>query len=81
MPDLVVSLSDAIATDPAVTGGKGSALAKLEGRIALETLLARIPDYEVATKPEMHGSFLIRGPKDQQLRWRSEAAPIARATA
>jgi cytochrome P450 len=47
----------------------GSALAKLEGKIALETLLERIPDYEIASPVEMHGSFLIRGPKALQLRW------------
>ena len=51
----------------------GSALAKLEGKIALETLLERIPDYEIASPVEMHGSFLIRGPKALHLRWSSRA--------
>ena len=41
----------------------GVALARLEGRIALETLLERIPDYEIAGPVEFHGSFLVRGPK------------------
>ena len=47
----------------------GSALAKLEGRIALESLLERIPDYEIAAPVEPHGSFLIRGPKALHLRF------------
>ena len=51
----------------------GSALARLEGKIALETLLERIPDYEIASPVETHGSFLIRGPKALHLRWSSRA--------
>lgn len=47
----------------------GSALARLEGRIALETLLERIPDYEITAPVEPHGSFLIRGPAALQLRF------------
>ena len=52
----------------------GAALARLEGRIALETLLERIPDYDVAVPVEAHGSFLICGPKALHLRF-----PTARA--
>jgi cytochrome P450 len=47
----------------------GSALARLEGRIALETLLERIPDYEIAAPVEPHGSFLIRGPSALHLKF------------
>ena len=47
----------------------GSALARLEGKIALETLLERIPDYEISAPVEPHGSFLIRGPQALQLRF------------
>jgi cytochrome P450 len=47
----------------------GSALARLEGRIALETLLERIPDYELTGPVETHGSFLIRGPRALPLRF------------
>jgi cytochrome P450 len=47
----------------------GSALAKLEGRVAIETLLERIPDYNIQTPVEMHGSFLIRGPSALHMRW------------
>ncbi len=47
----------------------GAALARLEGRIALETLLERIPDYDVAVPVEAHGSFLICGPKALHLRF------------
>ncbi len=47
----------------------GSALARLEGKIALETLLERIPDYEITAPVEPHGSFLIRGPRALQLRF------------
>jgi cytochrome P450 len=47
----------------------GAALARLEGRIAIETLLERIPDYQVMPPVETHGSFLIRGPKALNLRF------------
>lgn len=47
----------------------GAALARLEGRVALETLLERIPDYDIASPIEVHGSFLIRGPKALHLRF------------
>jgi cytochrome P450 len=47
----------------------GSALAKLESRIALETLLERLPHHDLQTPVEMHGSFLIRGPKEMRLSW------------
>ena len=49
----------------------GAALARLEARIALETLLERIPDYEVTAPVEVHGSFLIRGPSALPLRFAS----------
>ena len=52
----------------------GAALARLEGRIALETLLERNPDYDLAAPVEVHGSFLIRGPKALHLSF-----PTARA--
>ncbi len=47
----------------------GAALARLEARIALETLLERIPDYELTGPVETHGSFLIRGPATLPLRF------------
>ena len=48
----------------------GASLARLEGRIALETILARLPEFEIATDHvEPHGSILIRGPKALPLRW------------
>ncbi len=43
----------------------GASLARLEGRIALEMILTRLPKLELAVSPddiERHGSFLIRGP-------------------
>lgn len=48
----------------------GASLARLEARIALETLLARLPDLSTsAATLEHHGSFLVRGPKALPLRW------------
>lgn len=42
----------------------GASLARLEGRIALETLLTRFPSAKIASDAiEHHGSFLVRGPK------------------
>ena len=42
----------------------GASLARLEARIALETLFTRFPDYRLADGHlERHGSFLVRGPK------------------
>ncbi len=40
----------------------GAALARLEARVALEELLARFPDYEVAGPVEWLASSLVRGP-------------------
>ncbi|MET0827067.1 MAG: cytochrome P450 [Acidimicrobiales bacterium] len=40
----------------------GAALARLEGRIVLEELLARHPDYELAEEPVMAPSSLVHGP-------------------
>ena len=49
----------------------GASLARLEARIALESLLTRLPDLTAPTETlEYHGSFLIRGPKALPLRWR-----------
>jgi cytochrome P450 len=39
----------------------GAALARLEGRVMLEELLARFPDYEVAGDPRWTASTLVRG--------------------
>lgn len=39
----------------------GAALARLEGRVFLEELLARFPDYEVTAEPELSRSTLVRG--------------------
>ena len=40
----------------------GAALARLEGRIVLEELLARRPDWTLAEPPVMHPSSLVNGP-------------------
>ena len=41
----------------------GASLARLEARVALETILLRYPDWQIAAGPiERHGSFLVRGP-------------------
>ncbi|MEE2665736.1 MAG: cytochrome P450 [Myxococcota bacterium] len=42
----------------------GASLARLEARIALETLLVRCPDWRITARGpiERHGSFLVRGP-------------------
>ncbi len=39
----------------------GAALARLEGRVFLEELLARFPDYELVGEPELSRSTLVRG--------------------
>src|SRR5262249_12739950 len=39
----------------------GAALARLEGRVFLEELLARFPDYELAGEPTRAESTLVRG--------------------
>jgi cytochrome P450 len=39
----------------------GAALARLEGRVMLEELLARFPDYEVTGEPRWTASTLVRG--------------------
>lgn len=44
----------------------GASLARLEGRVALEMILGRLPQIELTVSPdaiEPHGSFLIRGPR------------------
>jgi cytochrome P450 len=40
----------------------GAALARLETRIMLTTLLARYPRLELAGEPEWRGSWVVRGP-------------------
>lgn len=41
----------------------GASLARLEARVALETILIRYPDWQIQAGPiERHGSFLVRGP-------------------
>jgi cytochrome P450 len=52
----------------------GASLARLEGRIALETLLARLGDYEITAPFRAHGSFLVRGPAALPLRFGRGAA-------
>jgi cytochrome P450 len=47
----------------------GASLARLEGRIALETLLERLPNYEITAPVKVHGSFLVRGPAALPLRF------------
>jgi cytochrome P450 len=39
----------------------GAGLARLEGRVFLEELLARFPEYEVTVAPELSQSTLVRG--------------------
>jgi cytochrome P450 len=39
----------------------GAALARLEGRVVFEELLARFPDYEITGEPEWVRSTLVRG--------------------
>ncbi len=39
----------------------GAGLARLEGRVFLEELLARFPDYELTAAPELSRSTLVRG--------------------
>jgi cytochrome P450 len=39
----------------------GAALARLEGRVLLEELLARFPDYALTAPPELSRSTLVRG--------------------
>ncbi len=39
----------------------GAALARLEGRVLLEELLARFPEYEIAGPGERSSSSLVRG--------------------
>jgi cytochrome P450 len=39
----------------------GAALARLEGRVVLEEMLARFPDYEITGEPEWVRSTLVRG--------------------
>ncbi|MET1041659.1 MAG: cytochrome P450 [Acidimicrobiales bacterium] len=47
----------------------GAALARLEGRIVLEELLARHPDYELAEEPVMAPSSLVHGPAALSVQW------------
>jgi cytochrome P450 len=42
----------------------GAALARLEGRIVLEEVLARHPDYELAEEPVIAPSSLVYGPHE-----------------
>ena len=42
----------------------GAALARMEGRIVLEELLARSPDYELAEEPVIAPSSLVHGPEE-----------------
>jgi cytochrome P450 len=52
----------------------GASLARLEGRIALETLLERLGPYEITAPVRAHGSFLVRGPAALPLRFGRRAA-------
>ena len=45
----------------------GAALARLEARIALERILAELPEARLAGPAERHGSFLVRGPSQLPL--------------
>jgi len=47
----------------------GAALARLEARVALERILADLPELKLAAPAERHGSFLVRGPKALDLRF------------
>lgn len=48
----------------------GASLARLEARIALETLFERLPDWRVdAERIPRHGSWLVRGPVELPLRF------------
>jgi cytochrome P450 len=55
----------------------GASLARLEGRVALEMILTRLPELELTVEPdqvERHGSFLIRGPSTLPVRFSSPSA-------
>ena len=49
----------------------GSALARLQGKLALEAILERMPNFELATTEPIarHGSLLVRGPAALPLRF------------
>ena len=53
----------------------GAPLARLEQRVAFETLLARLPNLRLADpEPEPLVHFWLRGPRSMHLRWDPEAA-------
>ena len=47
----------------------GASLARLEGQIALEMILTRLPGLKLETDAERHGSFLVRGPSTLPIRF------------
>jgi cytochrome P450 len=49
----------------------GAALSRLEGRVAFEELLARLPDWEIAGADERMPSFEVRGPATLPLSFRA----------
>ncbi len=47
----------------------GAALARLEARVALDTMIERLPGLRLATAPERTDSFMMWGPKSLRIAW------------
>jgi len=59
----------------------GAALARMEGQIAFDTMLRRLPDMELATiEPTYRDHYVIRGLDELRVRFEPQAAPARKAT-